>query len=178
MMRQIGLALPGADGADPRKEGVMRAAVTRAVGNLSRPRRLAIAAAELFALGGVANAPVATGATGAPGGQPARTCESLTALQLPSTTVDSATAVAATSTVPAHCAVHLTVNNPPSSDAVHVGVFMPLSSWNGRFEGVGGGGFSTRNPNVARSPVGPCPLQPGFASAATDGGHTAFDGSL
>jgi len=140
------------------------------------PGRLAVAAAGLMALGGLLYAPTATGAAAV---QPARTCQSLSTLQLPNTTVSSATAVAATSTVPAYCAVQLIVNNPPSNDAVHVGVFMPLSTWNGRFEGIGGGGYSTGSPTVACSPfVRPCPLQQGYASAATDGGHTAFDGSF
>ncbi|TMC01156.1 MAG: tannase/feruloyl esterase family alpha/beta hydrolase [Chloroflexi bacterium] len=140
------------------------------------PRRLAAAAAGLVALGSLVQAPAATGAAVT---QAVRTCQSLSALQLPNTVVNSATAVAATSTVPAYCAVQLTVNNPPSDDAVRVGVFMPTSSWNGRFEGVGGGGYSTGSPTVACSPFQqPCPLQQGYASAATDGGHTVFDGSF
>src|SRR5215471_19913953 len=148
----------------------MRASITRAVGGLLRPRRLATVAAALLALGALVYAPTASGAAGAAttGTRPARTCESLSTLRLPDTTVNSATSVPATATVPAHCAVQLTVTNPPSGDAVHVGVFMPASSWNGRFEGVGGGGFSTGSPTVACGPFGPCPLQQGYASAATD----------
>jgi pimeloyl-ACP methyl ester carboxylesterase len=98
---------------------------------------------------------------------PVRPCESLTALSLPDTTVDSATTVAATSSVPAYCDVQLTVNNPPSSDAVNVGVFMPTSTWNGRFEGVGGGVYSTGDPSAPNTAA----LQAGYATAATDGGH-------
>lgn len=70
----------------------------------------------------------------------ARSCESLASLALPNTTVTSATTVAATATVPEYCNFQLTVNNPPSNDAVRVGVFLPTSTWNGRFEGIGGGG--------------------------------------
>jgi feruloyl esterase len=151
--------------------------VTRAVIlSLLLPKRLAAAAAALVALGALPYAPTASGAADV---QPARTCQSLSTLQLPNTTVSSATAVAATSTVPAYCAVQLTVNNPPSNDAVHVGVFMPTATWNGRFEGIGGGGYSTGNPTAACSSfLRPCPLQQGYASAATDGGHTVFDGSF
>jgi Tannase and feruloyl esterase len=140
--------------------------------------RLAAAAAGLVGLGVLAYVPTPTAAAGAAGVQPVESCQSLSTLRLPNTTVTSATAVAATSTVPAYCAVQLTVSNPPSNDAVHVGVFMPASSWNGRFEGVGGGGYSTGNPTVACSPFAPCPLRQGYASAATDGGHTVFDGSF
>jgi feruloyl esterase len=138
--------------------------------------RVAAACTALVALGGFMFASTATAAAGV---QPVRTCASLSTLKLLDTSVTSATAVAATSTVPAYCAVQLTVNNPPSSDAVHVGVFMPTSTWNGRFEGIGGGGYATGFPNLACSPfVRPCPLQQGYASAATDGGHTVFDGSF
>jgi feruloyl esterase len=156
----------------------MRAQFIAAVGrSVLMPRRLAGAAAGLVALGGLAYAPTATGAAAET--QSARTCQSLATLALPDTTVNSATAVAATSTLPAYCAVQLTVNNPPSGDAVHVGVFMPTSSWNGRFEGIGGGGFITGFPAAPCSPFQqPCPLQQGYASAATDGGHTVFDGSF
>jgi feruloyl esterase len=139
-------------------------------------RRVAAASAALVTLGSLL---FTSPAAGAAGPRQARTCESLSTLQLLNTTVNSAAAVAATSTVPAYCAVQLTVNNPPSNDAVHVGVFMPTSSWNGRFEGIGGGGYSTGNPTAACSPFSrPCPLQRGYASAATDGGHTVFDGSF
>jgi Tannase and feruloyl esterase len=137
-------------------------------------RRLAAAAAAGLAVGGLVYAPTATGAAGI---QPARDCQGLSiTLQLPNTTVNSAVAVAATSTVPAYCAVQLTVSNPPSADAVHVGVFMPMSTWNGRFEGLGGGGYSGGDPTAACSPdFVPCPLQQGYASAATDAGNAAAD---
>jgi pimeloyl-ACP methyl ester carboxylesterase len=107
----------------------------------------------------------ATPATGI--NMPVRPCESLTALNLSDTTVDSATTVAATDSVPGYCDVQLTVNNPPSNDAVNVGVFMPTSTWNGRFEGVGGGVYSTGNPSAPNTTA----LQAGYATSATDGGH-------
>jgi len=105
---------------------------------------------------------------------PGRSCESLTALALPHSTVDSATTVAATATVPEYCDVQLTVNNPPSNDAINIGVFMPTSTWNGRFEGVGGGVYSTGNPSAPSSTA----LQAGYATAATDGGHPNTPGNV
>ena len=105
---------------------------------------------------------------------PGRSCESLTALVLPHTTVDSATTVAATSTVPEYCDVQVTVNNPPSNDAINIGVFMPTSTWNGRFQGVGGGVYSTGDPSAPSSAA----LQAGYATAATDGGHSNTFGNV
>lgn len=105
---------------------------------------------------------------------PARSCESLTSLALQNTTVTSATTVAAASTVPEYCNVQLAVNNPPSNDTVHVGVFLPTSTWNGRFEGIGGGGYTTGNPTAPNAGA----LQAGYAAAGTDGGHTTSDGSF
>jgi tannase/feruloyl esterase len=122
---------------------------------------------------GVSPASAATALSGTTSAQSAAVpCESLSALALPQTTVNSATHVAATTTAPGYCAVKLTVNNPPSSDAVRVGVFLP-DSWNGRFQGVGGGGF------VGGSPDSPslAALNAGYATAGTDTGHAGSGGN-
>src|SRR5262245_35360936 len=66
-------------------------------------------------------------------------CSSLVALSLPNTTVTAAATVAASGTVPATCQVHAVLTHPPSGDAVNIDVWMPVQSWNGRFEGTGGG---------------------------------------
>jgi DNA mismatch repair protein MutS len=49
---------------------------------------------------------------------------------------------------------------------VKVWVALPVKNWNGRFRGVGGGGFVTGNAESLRGAVAL-----GFAAAATDGGH-------
>ncbi|MBO0807256.1 MAG: tannase/feruloyl esterase family alpha/beta hydrolase [Actinobacteria bacterium] len=104
---------------------------------------------------------------------PAEPCATLTStVKLPDTTVDSATEVPATATVPGYCDVQLTVNNPPSSDQVHVGVFLP-DNWNGRFEGIGGGGFVGGNPGSPDTTA----LQQGYATAGTDTGHPGSGGN-
>jgi hypothetical protein len=96
-------------------------------------------------------------------------CASLTStVQLPNTTVDSATEVAATATTPGYCDVQLTENNPPSSDQVNIRLFLP-DNWNGRFEGIGGGGHSTGSPGSPSISA----LQAGYATGATDGGTRA-----
>src|SRR4029450_8852105 len=84
----------------------------------------------------------------------AQPCESLTSLKLPDTTITAATmgeegpfappaptgpgARAGTALpVPAFCRVQLTV-----APQIHIEVWMPSSGWNGKFQGVGGGGFA------------------------------------
>ena len=75
--------------------------------------------------------------------KPARSCESLASVALPNTTIESATVDA---------------NNPGISaasrrsprillreDRVRIWVAIPISNWNGRFLGNGGGGFSGGN---------------------------------
>lgn len=109
----------------------------------------------------------------------ATACSSLTGLTLPNTVINSA-AEARTSAGPpqvvATCRVHATVTTPGVDDQIGIDVWMPLSGWNGRFEGVGGGGYSTGNPASL-----PGPVNAGFAAAVTDGGHTgtsSFTGSF
>ncbi len=110
--------------------------------------------------------------TGSAASGPAVSCDSLMSLKLANTTVNSATEVPSSATLPGYCGVELTVNNPPSSDQVRVGVFLP-DNWNGRFEGIGGGGFVGGNPD---SPT-PAALQQGYATAGTDTGHAGSGGN-
>ena len=93
-------------------------------------------------------------------------------MQLANTKVDSATEVPASSTLPGYCDVQLTVNNPPSSDQVNIGVFLP-DTWNGRFEGIGGGGYVGGNPSSPDTTA----LQQGYATAGTDTGHAGSGGN-
>jgi feruloyl esterase len=105
---------------------------------------------------------------------PVRSCESLASVQLPHTTIVSASLVAATTAVPEYCAVQAVITSPPAGDQIRVGVWLPTRTWNGRFQGMGGGGFVAGSPTTV--PV--AALQAGYAAAATDGGHTGFDGSF
>jgi len=100
-------------------------------------------------------------------GQPVRSCESLASVTLPNTTIDAA---AVQSNV---CRVTATVTHPPAGDKVKVWIALPAANWNGRFEGVGGGGFSGGNPN------GPlAPAAQGYAAGSTDTGHEGGSGSF
>jgi hypothetical protein len=125
--------------------------------------------AGLAALG-VATLIVTAGSTAAAEAErPVRSCAALATLKLRDTTILGTTAGSG----PAHCAVRLVVTNPPSGDRVTVGVWLP-DRWNGRFQGLGGGGFSGGSPFT--TPAGA--LRAGYAVAATDAGHAGGGGSF
>ncbi len=72
--------------------------------------------------------------------------------------------------------MHATVNTPGVTDQIGIDVWMPVEGWNGRFQGVGGGGYSTGSPNSLAGPVAA-----GYSAGSTDGGHTgasSFTGSF
>jgi len=121
---------------------------------------------------------------------PVVSCESLAKLALPDTTITMAQAVAsgefkppdggppgpkqdvAQAPIPAFCRVAATMK--PSSDSdIKIEVWLPLSGWNGKFLGVGGGGWAGRiayNGN----PIGLIDaVRRGYAAANTDTGHDA-----
>jgi feruloyl esterase len=58
------------------------------------------------------------------------------------------------------------VSHPGANDRIGIDVWMPLEGWNGRFVGVGGGGYSGGSPNAMGGPV-----SEGYATATTDAGH-------
>jgi hypothetical protein len=94
--------------------------------------------------------------------------ESFTQLGLANTTVTGAVRHAGDATTPASCRVTLTVDDPEDSGVVTVWVYLPETTWNGRFQGVGGGGFTGGSPER----LVPA-LQAGYAAAATDAGNPA-----
>ena len=99
---------------------------------------------------------------------PVVACADLTtgALGLENTTVTSAVADPGNATTPAACRVQLSVTHPPATNAVTVWVALPQTGWNGRFQAMGGGGFSGGSPDSLVTP-----LRNGYATAATDAGH-------
>jgi hypothetical protein len=109
----------------------------------------------------------------------AQPCESLTSLKLPDTRITAATLVqegpfappappvpgaraGAPLPVPSFCRVQLTV-----VPQIRVEVWMPATGWNGKFEGVGGGGYA----GVISYPALATALRAGYATASTDTGH-------
>lgn len=137
-------------------------------------------------------APRTAGADAAALAAPAADCAALAgSLRLPDVTVDLAQAdtsgkftipqgqQGAGMTIPGlppFCEVSLTQANPPDTDRIHIEVWLPLSTWNGRFEGVGGGGYSC---GISYTELAPA-LQGGYAAASTDCGHSGsqLDGSF
>lgn len=71
------------------------------------------------------------------------------------------------------CMVTANVTHPPHIDKVVVNVALPLTDWNGRFTGLGGGGFTGGTVYSLY-----LPSAQGFAAASTDGGHPGMSGSF
>jgi hypothetical protein len=103
--------------------------------------------------------------------QPVKSCESLMSVTLPNTTIDSAVVEAAAGPRPSFCRITATVTHPPANDRVRVFIGLPMNGWNGRFQGVGGGGFSGGSPNGVIGPVAS-----GYAAGSTDTGHEGGSG--
>ena len=103
-----------------------------------------------------------------PGAEPVCSCENLTNFSLPNTTIESAVIDSNGA-----CRVTAIVTHPPAEDRVKVFVGLPMTNWNGRFQGNGGGGFLGGSASSLRGP-----LAQGFATAATDTGHEGGSGSF
>jgi len=68
--------------------------------------------------------------------------------------------------VPAHCTVSGVISPSPASQ-IRFEVWLPVEGWNGRYQGVGNGGFAG---TLNRSEMA-FAVQRGFATATTDTGH-------
>jgi TonB family protein len=111
----------------------------------------------------------------------AATCESLAGLKLPDTTITLAQPVAAgafippgasvppasVKNLPAFCRVAATLK-PAKDSEIKMEVWLPLTGWNGKYRGLGNGGFagSISYPGLAVA------VSAGYASASTDTGHS------
>ena len=106
-------------------------------------------------------------------------CASLANLKLPDTTITSAQDVAAGPFIPpgggpasalatpAFCRVTAEIKPAPDSD-IKIEVWMPVSGWNGKYAGIGNGGFAG---NISYAPLAVA-VRAGYAAASTDTGHT------
>jgi feruloyl esterase len=129
----------------------------------------------------VAAIPLAAEVT-TPAAAPGTSCVSLAALTIPTVTIKSAELVAAgpftspgppatTLTLPAHCRIEATAR-PTSDSEIRFEVWIPpVDAWNGKFEGVGNGGYSGAIGYTAMA----AGLRRGYAVASTDTGHTGDD---
>ena len=117
-------------------------------------------------------------------------CESLVGLSLQNATVTSADTIAAGafvppgaagrgntaqqySALPAFCRVAATLK--PSSDSdIKIEVWLPSTGWNGKFQGVGNGGWA----GTISYPALAAAMASGYASASTDTGHSSAGASF
>src|SRR5215471_8317352 len=83
--------------------------------------------------------------------KPVRSCESLATVALPNTTIESAVIDSAN---PGICRVTAITTHPPTGDKVRIWIGIPTSNWNGRFLGIGGGGFLGGSGSFALDPNG------------------------
>lgn len=114
----------------------------------------------------------------------ATTCGNLASLGLPNTTITAAQVVNAgpftaangqTFTLPEFCRV-AGYSTPSSDSDIQFEVWIPYSTWNGKLEVVGGGGFAGTISFSAMATA----LNLGYATASTDTGHqnpSSADGS-
>jgi len=121
------------------------------------------------------------------------TCESLARLKLPNTKITFAEVVPpgkfplspksvsgppagppyeivrnALDHLPTICRIVASIR-PTSDSDIHIEVWMPLSGWNGKFEGVGNGGWAGELPFSYLGMF--AAVRDGYATAATDTGH-------
>ena len=119
--------------------------------------------------------------------QAAVSCENLASLALPNATITSVQTVAAggftppggrgappaAAALPAFCRVAATLK--PSSDSdIKIEVWLPSTGWNGKFQGVGNGGWTGSINYGALSQA----LRSGYATASTDTGHQGGSGQF
>jgi hypothetical protein len=120
----------------------------------------------------------------------AATCESLTALKPAGTTINAASSIAAGAftapggpqlgqapvdykKLPAFCRVQGVIQPSADSD-IQFEIWLPASGWNGRYQGLGNGGFAGSIDFGGLADA----LANGYAASATDTGHkgSAIDG--
>jgi feruloyl esterase len=117
-------------------------------------------------------------------------CEGLQSLSIPGGTITSAKPVAegpfarpggpgrggpgpqSSAPLPAHCRVTM-VLKPTADSNINVELWMPAENWNGKFLAVGNGGWAGAIQGYGDMQEG---LRRGYATAATDTGHSAADG--
>jgi feruloyl esterase len=110
----------------------------------------------------------------------AEQCQSLAGLKLPETTITAAERIAAGempqnllppppsqfSRLPALCRITAVIR-PAADSEIKIEIWMPEEGWNGKFVGVGNGGWAGQ---ISRAGMVQ-PLLEGYAAASTDTGH-------
>ena len=120
-------------------------------------------------------------------------CENLTSLKLADATITSAVVVpegpppargggngrgarggAPAPNIPAHCRVQIVLKPTPDS-LINMEMWLPTQNWNGKFMGVGNGGFAGSIQGLTNEM--PQALRLGYATAGTDTGHQEQGGN-
>ena len=113
---------------------------------------------------------------------PGTDCASLATLTIPNVTINAARPMAAgaftppgaqtaMTTLPAFCRVEATARPTSDSDIKFEVWIPPTEAWNGKFQGVGNGGYQGSISYAAMANA----LRRGYATASTDTGHTGDD---
>jgi Tannase and feruloyl esterase len=114
----------------------------------------------------------------------AQDCEKLAGLRLANTSITAAQSVAPGAfapptgsaapfkDLPGFCRVTGVIKPTPDSD-IRFEVWMPSAGWNGKFQGIGNGGFA----GTISQPALATAVDRGYAAASTDTGHTTTDAS-
>src|SRR5437867_9577372 len=76
--------------------------------------------------------------------------------------------------IPAHCRVQM-VLKPTSDSLINMELWLPTQNWNGKFMGVGNGGFAGSIQGLTNEM--PQALRLGYATAGTDTGHQEAGGN-
>src|SRR5439155_22233114 len=76
--------------------------------------------------------------------------------------------------IPAHCRIQM-VLKPTSDSLINMELWLPTQNWNGKFMGVGNGGFAGSIQGLNNEM--PQALRLGYATAGTDTGHQAPGGN-
>lgn len=106
----------------------------------------------------------------------ATSCADLSKLTLTHTTIERAETVTSgeaqnIKNLPSFCRVAGTIRPSTDSD-IRFEVWMPSTGWNGKFQGVGNGGYAG---SIGFGGLGGA-IRQGYAAASTDTGHTAGQG--
>jgi len=72
--------------------------------------------------------------------------------------------------VPASCRI-TAISTPTNDSIINIEIWIPLDHWNGRFQGIGNGGFAGSIDTMTLALA----LQKGYAAASTDTGHEGSD---
>ncbi|KUN18381.1 tannase [Streptomyces antibioticus] len=93
--------------------------------------------------------------------------ESVTAVQQAGGTIQGTGILQGTVTdVPAYCEVTVTLTHPGADDHAKVRTWLPVSGWNGRFQGLGGSAYLAGDNNVGLATA----VKQGYAAVTTDAG--------